>query len=153
MPTFNIVTFAGCDENIAKFRKSDSYPRCFLCFVFENQPFTNVKNSWSEKFFKIHRKALQVRIAATSAEVYEYLWANFMSLKASNSSNFIKKELQHFFQRISKTFKNTFFNKLQHFTFWQSHLTILTILTICWICRFEKERLSESRKVKKFLSF
>ena len=30
--------------------------------VFEKQPFTNVKkslNSWSEKFLKIHRKALQ----------------------------------------------------------------------------------------------
>ena len=68
-----------------------------VLLVFEKQLFTNVKNSWSEKFLKIHRKALQAGVTGTSAEVYEYLRANFMSLKASNSSDFIKKGLQHMF--------------------------------------------------------
>ena len=121
-----------------------------VLLVFEKQLFTNVKNSWSEKFLKIHRKALQALVQKFMSTSEQTLWAwrppTAPALSKRDSSTDV-------FLRISKTFINTFSNKLQHFTLWLSYLTILTILVVCRIFRFEKEYLSESQKVIRFLRF
>ena len=120
-----------------------------VLFVFEMLKIAGLKN-FSKFTGKHYRQALQALVQKFMSTSEQTLWAwrpptaPTLSKRDSNTDVFL---------RISKTFINTFSNKLQHFTLWLSYLTILTILVVCRIFRFEKEYLSESQKVIRFLIF
>ena len=115
-----------------------------VLFVFEILKIAGLKNF--SKFAGTHyRQALQALVQKFMSTSEQTLWAwrppTAPTLSKRDSSTDV-------FLRISKTFINTFSNKLQHFTLWLSYLTM-----VCRVFRFEKEYLSESQKVIRFLIF